>query len=135
MTSENIGTKIKELRTKNDLSLNQLATKANISKAYVSQLENGESSKPSAEILYNIALALNTSIAHLLGRTVSGVSQSEEVEIPTNLQKIAQANGIDSISMKRLSMIQRREGQENNDYTEEQWMQYWLMMKSFDEKK
>jgi len=135
MTSDNIGTKIKELRSENGLSLNQLATKVNISKAYLSQLENGESSKPSAEILYNIALALNTSIAHLLGRTVSGTASSEEVEIPTNLQKIARANGIDSASLKRLSMIQRREGQDNNDYTEEQWMQYWLMMKSFDAKK
>ena len=62
-----IGDRIRALRQGKGMTLEGLATAGKVSKAYLSQLENGESDRPSAEILYNIAVALNTSIANLLG--------------------------------------------------------------------
>lgn len=134
-STEKIGERIREFRVREKLSLDQLARKAGVSKAYISQLENGTSNKPSAEVLYDIALALDTTAAHLLGRILVRPQGDTSVEIPKNLQKIAKMHGIDSKSLQRLASIQRRDGKNVHDYSEEQWLQYWLMMKSFDEKR
>lgn len=65
-----LGQKIRQLREEKELSLNGLAEKAGISKAYLSQLENSVSKQPSAEILLKIASALGITIADLLDQPV-----------------------------------------------------------------
>src|SRR5262245_55032605 len=82
---------ITKLRTDNGLSLDELATKARISKTYLWELERDQKGeiKPSAEVLLRIADGLSTTLAALLNLpTVSvGVHQ---VELPPSLQQFRQ---------------------------------------------
>lgn len=64
----NLGKKIEKLRKAREMTLQQLADKAEMSKAYLWQIEHGRSDhqRPGAHILYNIATALETTVADLL---------------------------------------------------------------------
>lgn len=56
--------RLKELRKKLDITQDDLAKRVKISRAYLSNLENGKYT-PSLEVAYNIARELNTSIDEL----------------------------------------------------------------------
>lgn len=62
----NIGERIKQLRKEKNLTLRELAKKADISISFLSDIENGRS-KPSLERLKAIAEALDTTVSYLLG--------------------------------------------------------------------
>lgn len=64
-TSKQIGSKIKEIREKSQLTQAQVAEKANIHVNYFARLERGEVN-PSAEILKSIAKALNVKSSEIL---------------------------------------------------------------------
>ena len=66
----------------------QLAELAGVSRAYIHQIENGECPRPSAQVLFGIAAALGTSIAHLLGRAATG-PEPEAMVIPDGLRQFA----------------------------------------------
>lgn len=87
-----MGKKIEELRKKKGLSLNKLAEQSGVSKAYLWQLENNESKQPSAEILYKIASALNTTIAELLERPVK-VTLDDFSSLPEGLPELISKKG------------------------------------------
>jgi len=70
------------------LSVAKLAELAGVSRAYIHQIENGECPRPSAQVLFSIAAALGTSIAHLLGRAAKG-PEPEAVVIPDGLRQFA----------------------------------------------
>ena len=61
-----LGNKIKEYRKKQGLTLEKLATQADISKSYLWELENRDSASPSAEKLTAIADALGVTTSFLL---------------------------------------------------------------------
>jgi len=61
-----IGTRIRSHRADRGLSLNALSDKANVSKGYLSQLENGGASNPSIDTLGRIAEALDLSLEELV---------------------------------------------------------------------
>jgi transcriptional regulator with XRE-family HTH domain len=69
------------------MTLTQLALQAEISKAYLSQVETGRVAKPSAQSLYRIASVLGTSVGALLGLTAQ--LEGEEVDIPPSLEEFA----------------------------------------------
>lgn len=112
-----IGEKIRELRKEQNLSLDQLAQQSKVSKAYLSQMENGESDRPSAEILYRIATALGTSIASLLGKTMS--ADTNDVEIPKSLEQAALTFNIPKEFINRLAVLSMRDGKK--DYSKDDW--------------
>lgn len=62
-----IGKHIRAARGVQGISLSELARRAGISKAYLSQLENAPDKKPSAEIVYRLALALKVAVTDLMG--------------------------------------------------------------------
>jgi transcriptional regulator with XRE-family HTH domain len=62
-----IGEKIKELRTKNNLTLNDLSSRTNLSIGYLSQLERGLTSV-AIDTLDNIAKALGVTIYYFLSK-------------------------------------------------------------------
>lgn len=66
-----MGEKIRALRTKSSLTLDQLADAAGLSKAYLWQLENRPSSNPSAAKLDALAKALNVSVGDFLDTTTA----------------------------------------------------------------
>jgi transcriptional regulator with XRE-family HTH domain len=65
--SEKIGTKIRALRLKKRLTLDQLADKSGSSKSYLWELENKDPPRPSADKLAAIAKALEVTVDYFLG--------------------------------------------------------------------
>lgn len=61
------GARIKELRTEQRLTLDQLAAATSSSKSYIWELENKNPPRPSAEKLSAIAKALGTTVDYLFG--------------------------------------------------------------------
>lgn len=82
-----VGENIRDLRKKRRLSLEELARRAQISKSYLWQLEKGRSKRPSAEILYKVAMALGTTIADLLGLEIRFTEDVVE-NLPPGLKEL-----------------------------------------------
>ena len=61
-----IGEQIRMLRIQKGLSINELATLANVSKSYISYIERGIQKEPSPHILSKIAKVLNTTLEELV---------------------------------------------------------------------
>ena len=61
-----MGTKLRDLRKKQNLTLDKLAELASLSKSYLWELENRDSAKPSAEKLTAIADALGVSTNYFM---------------------------------------------------------------------
>ncbi|MEA3536990.1 helix-turn-helix transcriptional regulator [Rhizobium sp. CC-YZS058] len=68
MSQATFGKRIKELRTKQELTLDQLAAATGSSKSYIWELENKDPPRPSAEKLAAIAAALGVTTDYLIGR-------------------------------------------------------------------
>ncbi|MGL4773969.1 MAG: helix-turn-helix domain-containing protein [Clostridium sp.] len=79
MSQNPIGLRIKNLRKSKKLTLQQLATKANISISFLSDIENGRSN-PSLERTQDIAKALDSSVSEILGEP-SNTSDSFERDV------------------------------------------------------
>lgn len=124
-----LGDKIKEARKKKGWTLDELAQKSGVSKAYLSQLENSDSEKPSAEKLYNIAVALSVSIAELLGKKLEKIKDGEE--IPANLEKAAVQFGWSSEDKALLMGIALRAEKNKADLSPEDWHILYETIKRF----
>ena len=72
-----IGINIKKYRELKDYSLSDLAEKAGVSKAFLWEIEQGNSKRPGAEVLFKIATALNVTIADLMGKRPPQVEQDK----------------------------------------------------------
>jgi len=81
-----LAARIRERRQEKGFSLDDLASRAGISKTYLWELEKDAtgSKKPSADVLMRIASALTTTIADLLSLPSVKVQQ-QQVEIPPAL--------------------------------------------------
>lgn len=64
---ERFGSTVRRLREAKQMSLSELARRAGISKAYLSQLENDERKKPSVDVALQLAQALGMTLSGLLG--------------------------------------------------------------------
>jgi len=62
------GTRIKDLRTKKGMTLDQLAQKTGTAKSYIWELENKDPPRPSVDKLSAIAEALGVTVDYLFGR-------------------------------------------------------------------
>jgi transcriptional regulator with XRE-family HTH domain len=65
--ADTIRDRIKALRKKAKLTLDQLADRAGLSKSYLWELENRELPRPSGEKLAGLARALDVTVDYLLG--------------------------------------------------------------------
>jgi transcriptional regulator with XRE-family HTH domain len=65
--AETIRDRIKSLRKKDKLTLDQLAERAGLSKSYLWELENKDLPRPSGEKLAGLARVLNVTVDYLLG--------------------------------------------------------------------
>ena len=62
-----LGMRIKQLRTKQGLSVRDLAEKVGVSHAYISMLETGAKTNPSLDLVKQLAKALKVKLTELLG--------------------------------------------------------------------
>lgn len=109
-----VGERIKERRKDKKISAAELARRAGISKGYLSEIESGRIDRPSAEVLYELATALGTTIADLLQKEVRPASQ----QIPPSLRSFADKANIPEEDVRMLAQIRFRGEQPT---TEEDW--------------
>lgn len=102
-----VGDRIKQRREEKGQSLSRLAEAAGISKSYLHDIENGGSVMPSAEVLFNIAEVLETSVAVLLGKRPN-VSPSPSTSIPASLLEYADEHKLSEEEVHRLACIKYR---------------------------
>ena len=120
----NIGDNIKKYRQMRGLTLPDLAIRAGVSKAFLWEIETGNSKRPGAEILYKIAEALGVTIAHLMGKQLAAEARDMvEPEINEGLrafinQRKTQGQALDPDEIKSLSFVQLKGGRPT---TGEQW--------------
>ena len=74
-----LGARIRKLRLAKEESLQQLADAVNVSKAHIWELETGNSSNPSLELLKSLAAHFGKSVATLVGEDVSEVDDKDMV--------------------------------------------------------
>jgi transcriptional regulator with XRE-family HTH domain len=94
------GEKIRGLRRAARLSLDALAERAGMSKSYLWELENRDSTRPSADKLAALANHLNTSVSYLLEE---GAAAPEERHLDEAFFRNYQ--GLDSADKDRLRKI------------------------------
>jgi transcriptional regulator with XRE-family HTH domain len=76
--AETISDRIKALRKKAKLTLDQLAEQAGLSKSYLWELENRDLPRPSGEKLSGLAKALDVTVDYLLGGDAAENLESAE---------------------------------------------------------
>ena len=106
-----VGDRVRIRREELGISLSALADAAGISKGYLHELESNPTAKPSAEVLYNLALALDTTVGFLLGRRRNPAPVEEQeapLEIPPSLEEFARKHRIPEDDKRRLACIKYR---------------------------
>ncbi|MGF2618202.1 helix-turn-helix transcriptional regulator [Rossellomorea vietnamensis] len=73
-----VGEKIKLLRERKGITINELALMANISKSYISSIERGLQKNPSINVLEKIALALDVSLDMIILEESEDMSVTED---------------------------------------------------------
>ena len=106
-TNNSMGSRLRDARTVQSLSLTEVATRAGISKAYLSQLEHGASTTPSHDVLRRLATALGTSIADLTG-TSETWQPTEADKLPASLSAFARGAAIPEADVEMLAGIHYR---------------------------
>ena len=101
-----LGRRLKDLREGQELSLSEVARRAHISKAYLSQLERGESTQPSYDILVRLATALATSPDKLAGLPSGWHPEGEKVPAP--LRTFADRSALPEVDVSMLAQIHFR---------------------------
>ena len=74
-----IGLKLKELRIANNKSLQEVADAVGASKAHIWDLEKGNSSNPSLDLLMKIASYFKIGVAELVGEDPNALNEEPEL--------------------------------------------------------
>lgn len=106
MSEPEFGERIRSLRGESNMSLSELARQAQVSKSYLSQIERGQVSRPSAEMLHRLAAVLGSSVAALLGKEIG--NEHTEVAVSKTLLKFAQEEGLSEEEVVMLARIRYR---------------------------
>ena len=77
---ETFGERLKRLREEAGLTLEKLAEMVGSTKSYLWELENKPKIRPSAELVYKLAIALGTTVGVLMGE-VAPEEASEEDQV------------------------------------------------------
>lgn len=99
--------RLAELRGEQKLSLSEVARRAQVSKAYLSQLEHGDSKQPSYDVLARVATALGVSVSTLTGRPAVWEPE-EESPLPSPLRAFAEDANLPEADVAMLSKIHFR---------------------------
>ena len=102
-----IGRRIKKFRDEKGMTPAELADAAEISRSYLSELENGKGDhkRPSARVLYRLGDALGISMSELLGRPfITG----PPTERPASLEKFARELDLADADVDMLASIRFR---------------------------
>ncbi len=105
------GTRIRELRRQQGLSLSELARIAGVAKGYLSQIEGAGETRPSAATLSKIAQALGTTVGSLLEGDESAMTRDDpQRQVPPELREFADEEGLPPAEVEMLAGIRYRGG-------------------------
>lgn len=111
-----VGSRVRRYRTERGLTLTQLAKDSKLSKSFLSEIENGETPRPSGRTLYALAEALGVTMSDLLGRRL--LTSPTERKIPSSLGAFAEEHKLPESDVRMLASIRFRGGQPR---TKERW--------------
>lgn len=122
-----IGDRVRQLRHGKGWTLDQLASQADVSKGFVSGVENGHN-QPSGKVLLKLARALGASVDFLvqgIGEDQSG-ERVRKVEIPQELAALAEEENWSFPKVRKLleareAVVARRSDQVRRPFTAKQW--------------
>lgn len=78
--AETFSERLQRLRNDKSLTLEALAEEIDSTKSYVWELENKPNIRPSADLVYKLAMALDTTVGVLMGEaTLDDVSEQDQV--------------------------------------------------------
>lgn len=103
-------------RYRGEMSLSELERKSGISKSYLWSLENAKTpTKPSAETLYKIAIALGVTVSDLFGRDLQ---VRRDNDVPPSLTEFAKQRDLPESDVQMLAGVNFRGEQPT---TPERW--------------
>ena len=107
---EKLGHKIRFLRQGKGWTLLDLASKTGLSKAYISDLENGSAGKPNIQYIFGIAQALGTTLDELLHDVTSKplTKAKNPRELPPGLSELQQELNLSNEDVERLAKVNFR---------------------------
>jgi transcriptional regulator with XRE-family HTH domain len=128
-----VGDRVREIREKRGMTQDQLAEAAELSKSFLSEIEN-DKSNVGAQILLRIANALGASVDYLLQGAFREAVEKEPVVIPSTLSSAAEELNLTYAETRELldahnSVIARRSSKSNKDFTVEDWKRLHVAIK------
>jgi len=108
-----LGENIRFLRNGKAWTLADLARESGISKAYISDLENGSAGKPNIQYIYSVACSLGVTLDQLIDEAVEDAS-SERIaaaaaaDLPAGLAELKEELNLTEADVERLATIQFR---------------------------
>lgn len=106
-----LGETIRSLRLGKGWSLSDLAEKSGVSKAYISDLENGNAGKPNIQYVYSVATALDVTLDELLGEAKprsSRVEKRKNEDLPPGLLELQRELDLTAEDVERLAHVNFR---------------------------
>ena len=121
-----VGDRIREVRDVRGMSLDKLAAAAEVSKGFLSDIENNKRNA-SSENLLKIANALGASLDYLMRGDTQVVEEIRTVQIPPELSMAAQQLNLSYSQTIALldahrSVIARRSNRTNKAFTTKDWI-------------
>lgn len=120
LLDKELGEGIKHHRKEEGLSQGELASKAEISRAYLSDIERGKRS-PTYGVVKKLASALGVTVEEL-----EEVPESD-MNLPSSLKEFGEKN---DLSKKELSMLSRIEYRGNQPQSKEEWRKLYNVIKA-----
>jgi len=127
-----VGERIREIRDKRGLTQDQLCQKANISKGFLSDVENGKRNISSQKLL-EVANVLGASIDYLLKGGMKKEAKNTPVTIPPELSEAAEqlratyTDTLDVLEAHR-SIVARRSTSRKKDLSVDEWKQLFKVI-------
>ena len=105
-TRDTFGGRLRAYRDEKRITLSELASRAGLSKGYVSSLESEDQQRrPSAEVMYALAEALGVTMSDLMGRKLLPAAAPE---VPDSLAEFARQARLSEADTKMLASIRFR---------------------------
>ncbi len=106
-----LGEEIRSRRLGKGWSLSDLAEHSGVSKAYISDLENGNAGKPNVQYVYAIAVALDITLDELLGNaaptSIRRTARKKE-DLPQGLLELQEEAGLTDEDVQMLAQVNFR---------------------------
>ncbi len=122
------GDRIREIRERKNMTQDQLAEKAKLSKGFLSDVENNKKNI-SSQFLLKIANALGASVDYLLKGEMKERTQQEPIIIPPTLSEAAEKLKLSFSETLELlhahnSVIARRSTKSQREFSVEDWKKF-----------